>query len=308
MRFFRHLSKVVFHFVTLGCIAQAVFAQTPEKLKLESHLMGVTRPARSTLKITGSQPFLRAVEALIVGGKAADKILDGRPATSGQFPWQVALVMAGQSDNRNAQFCGGSLIGPTKVITAAHCVDGGTTASQINVVIGSLLLSDAGAKRIPVVRIDVHPSWRPYTHDGDVAVLTLAEPPPLSTSAAVALSSLPIDAAGTMLTVSGWGVTEFDNNGSDELRWVNVQVVGQAVCNESSKYNGRITDGMLCAGSLLGGGDSCSGDSGGPLAQDQQVPTLVGIVSWGQGCGLPNKPGVYTRVSKYAGWIKNQMK
>lgn len=277
----------------------------------DARSMGLSRPERGTLQLKGSQPLLRAVEALIVGGKLDERILLGTPATSGQLPWQIALVMSGIPDNNRAQFCGGSLIGPTKVLTAAHCVDGGTLPYQVNVLVGGLRLSSLQGRRIPVSRIDLHPSWNPVTSDSDVALLTLSEPAAVTAADAIALnasSNGAFESAGTVLTVSGWGRTESDGRGSDELLWVNVESISNSECNKPSRYNGKITDGMLCAGSLLGGADSCQGDSGGPLASEQKPARLVGIVSWGQGCGLPNKPGVYTRVSKYVDWIQSKMK
>lgn len=77
-------------------------------------------------------------------------------------------------------------------------------------------------------------------------------------------------------------------------------------CNRPLPYDGRISKNMLCAGEEIGGKDSCQGDSGGPLtASTRTKPLLVGVVSWGDGCGLPRRVGIYTRVANFAGWIKS---
>jgi secreted trypsin-like serine protease len=91
---------------------------------------------------------------------------------------------------------------------------------------------------------------------------------------------------------------------TDRLLKADVPIVPNTTCNEEA-YKGDVKEGMLCAGYREGGVDACQGDSGGPLmAKVSSVPTLVGIVSWGRGCALKLKYGVYTRVTTYAGWIK----
>lgn len=92
-----------------------------------------------------------------------------------------------------------------------------------------------------------------------------------------------------------------------DLRYLeHIPMVERATCNQPLSYDGKITNNMICVGFKEGEGDSCQGDSGGPLTVEATaVPTLAGIVSWGEGCAEANKPGVYTRVANYVGWIQN---
>eukprot|EP00541_Cyclophora_tenuis_P012363 CAMPEP_0116557988 /NCGR_PEP_ID=MMETSP0397-20121206/9558_1 /TAXON_ID=216820 /ORGANISM="Cyclophora tenuis, Strain ECT3854" /LENGTH=181 /DNA_ID=CAMNT_0004083531 /DNA_START=175 /DNA_END=723 /DNA_ORIENTATION=+ len=111
----------------------------------------------------------------------------------------------------------------------------------------------------------------------------------------------------------GFGTTNYGGLLSDELRQVDIQIIDHNDCNDANSYNGEVYDStMICAGSTTGGQDSCGGDSGGPLIVREDtgsahngavVVVLVGISSFGTGCGLVDYPGVYTRVSAYAEWI-----
>lgn len=107
---------------------------------------------------------------------------------------------------------------------------------------------------------------------------------------------------GDLLRVSGWGVTRVPSDDTNLLRAVSVPKVPLERCNP--KFDGiflNVTDDMLCAGFLEGGKDACQGDSGGPLVDENNV--LVGLVSWGFGCALPEFPGVYARVAAFSDWI-----
>ncbi|XP_017966795.2 trypsin-1-like [Drosophila navojoa] len=107
---------------------------------------------------------------------------------------------------------------------------------------------------------------------------------------------------GEMCYVSGWGDTRNTEESDEFLRQVQVPLVNQEECNKKyNRYNG-VTDSMICAGYPEGGKDSCKGDSGGPLVNGDGV--LVGVVSWGHGCGVSNYPGVYGRVSHVREWIR----
>uniref|UniRef100_A0A672I742 trypsin n=1 Tax=Salarias fasciatus TaxID=181472 RepID=A0A672I742_SALFA len=95
---------------------------------------------------------------------------------------------------------------------------------------------------------------------------------------------------------------------SRDLMEVNVDIIDTRVCNSRDVYFGAVTRHMLCAGTLQGGKDSCQGDSGGPLVcQGEDRWYLVGITSWGSGCGRRDKPGVYTKVSSVLPWIYSTM-
>lgn len=295
---------VAMGFVTGAC-AQGNSAGS--RSKRLSDLGIVVEEGRPT-KLIGSRPLRQAMSDILLGSDTK-RILQGRPALPGEIPWQTALVYAGNADNRRSQFCGASVIAKNKVLTAAHCVDEGTSSTQIAVLVGATTLSASGT-RIPVKAISIHPQWQSASHQNDLAVLTLSRDT-LAEEATVI--NLPIsgsdvtDADGALVTVSGWGATGEGKSGSDVLLWADINVMATTICNASGAYAGRIKQGMLCAGPIEGGRDSCQGDSGGPLYSLTPKPIQVGVVSWGDGCGRPNFPGVYTRTKSYVSWIRTQI-
>jgi secreted trypsin-like serine protease len=184
-------------------------------------------------------------------------------------------------------------------VTAAHCVNYFTSAQDVHVLTGTADLS-SGGKRSNVEAIYVH---KDYDDDkkNDIALLKLKDNgvgEPIKPVTEKEEPSIVVSGQNTMIT--GWGVTE---NGfpSPQLKQVSVPLVNHNKCNGPASYDGAITDKMICAGVDEGTRDSCQGDSGGPNTKDG---FLIGIVSWGEGCGKPFKYGVYTRVSQFADWIE----
>ena len=234
------------------------------------------------------------------------EIVGGQPADPGEYPWQVMVLPGGF-------ICGGSLIHPEWVVTAAHCMfdqNGNPfSAGQISVRLGEYRRSvNDGTEQIrSVAQVIVHPNYNPANNDNDIALLKLTSPGVLNSAVALIspATSPQVDAlveAGDPSTVTGWGDTSEGGNLSDVLMEVSVPIVSNASCNQAY---GIITDNMLCAGLAQGGMDSCQGDSGGPLIVPRGDGSwlLAGIVSFGNGCARPGFPGVYTRVSRYQTWI-----
>jgi secreted trypsin-like serine protease len=252
---------------------------------------------------------------------ATPRIVGGKKAKISDYPFQVALVStdtstAPASNTYQHQFCGGSILDATHVITAAHClydtVAPGQAAPPHSLEVlagtGALVESDpqpAGQQRIAVVATSFNPQYDPNATDHDAAILTLATPISFGIAEPIAiLGDESLAAAGGLVDVSGWGSTVqqdpgFSNTPSYplDLQAVTTQVVDQSECD--SDYGGGITGRMICAGAA--NQDACQGDSGGPLVADAD-PTpstidwqLVGIVSTGDGCGWPGFPGIYTR-------------
>ncbi len=235
-----------------------------------------------------------------------DLIINGQPATPGEWPWMVAILDARTSNNYQAQLCGGTLIESNYVLTAAHCLvnvfrGGVAFPTDVDVLVGTTLLSTGGA-RLDVAEVIVNSDYNAITSDTDIALLRLATP-------AIGIPTVdvarPVDGlfVGAEAFALGWGNTVFPAFGSrfpNALQEVDVTVQSNASCNSS--YFGGITENMVCANKFLK--DACQGDSGGPLVVRSGLNTTqIGITSFGIGCGRFRFPGVYTRVSQFANWI-----
>ncbi|MFE4549424.1 MULTISPECIES: S1 family peptidase [unclassified Streptomyces] len=242
-----------------------------------------------------------------------DVIIGGQPVDIAQSPWTVALSSRDRfGGTRAGQFCGGAAIAPTLVLTAAHCLGplvlGGPPEKvrDLRIIAGREdLLSDKG-KEIPVSKTWVNPAYDAAANAGDFAVLTLASPLPQSSVVRMAGAGDAAYAPGTQAAVYGWGDTSGDGDYALTLRSVGVSVLSDAVCERAYPGNADGTyraASMLCAGEIEGGRDACQGDSGGPLVAGGR---LIGLVSWGSGCGQPGSPGVYTRVSEVAKVLRSR--
>ncbi|NEA97552.1 serine protease [Streptomyces sp. SID13726] len=244
---------------------------------------------------------------------AADSIVvGGFPVDVSKAPWTVALSSRDRfGGTRAGQFCGGVAVGPTTVLTAAHCMGEdvlGAPPGQVRdlrVLAGRTeLLSDQGAE-IAVRGVWVNPGYDPETNAGDFAVLTLAGALPQNSVIAMAADGDSAYVPGTRATVYGWGDVTGGGDYARSLRAARVHVLSDARCETAYPGNADGTyraDSMLCAGEERGGRDSCQGDSGGPLVAQGK---LIGLVSWGSGCGRAGWPGVYARVSdvmRTLGW------
>lgn len=233
------------------------------------------------------------------------RIVGGREAEVGDWPWMAALVYSGISSYVSGQFCGASLVHPNWVLTAAHCVYRKSSGS-VDVVLNVHDLENDTGERVNVKRIIVHPFYNDFTLDFDIALLELEHSVSYETIRPVSKDAV---LEGRLSLTMGWGKTDYHTwSYSDKLLEVLIPIVSNETCNEAfnaiSYYYNDITDVMLCAGFADGGKDACVGDSGGPLiVWEDSAWKLAGIVSWGDGCAEPNLYGVYTRIPEMLSFI-----
>ncbi|MEO1058377.1 MAG: serine protease, partial [Actinomycetota bacterium] len=244
-----------------------------------------------------------------------DRIINGADATIDQAPWQVALVSLQGGGPGFFQFCGGSLIDPQWVLTAAHCFDPPLPA-DLRVLSGRAALdATVPSDFTEVAEIIVHPGWAgsSNSNENDITLLRLATPIDVDVSDAEVID-LPwfADASawpgrGTLAEITGWGRTIPSDNLSfpAQLQLATVPILTSPNEQECGRYGASFLAGaMLCAADLQDRIDSCQGDSGGPLvAEADGVPTLAGVTSFGVGCANGVDPGVYARVTTYLSWI-----
>jgi trypsin len=250
------------------------------------------------------------------------RIVGGTTTTIEEWPWQAALarnpaIYSGNGFQR--QFCGGSLVAANIVITAAHCVydsiQGGPPdfedPSNFSVITGRTQLSSNAGQEIPVQNYYYFtaggiespggsgtPLYDPDTSEWDVVFLKLASNSVSGTIHIASADERPLWEAGKAAFATGWGTTSSGGSSSDTLREVQVPIVADSTCGSAADYGSDFfPETMVCAGEA--GKDTCQGDSGGPLVVGVPAGSfrLVGDTSWGIGCALPSKPGVYGRLA-----------
>ncbi|KAF2368775.1 CUB domain [Trinorchestia longiramus] len=238
------------------------------------------------------------------------KIVNGSPVSPHEFPWLVLL----EYPHLAGVHCAGSLISSKYVLTAAHCTQ--YFNGLMTVILGehdrSTFSDTPYTRRMTARAVTSHPLFNSSTNDNDIAIVMLD-------------SALSLDEVGPYISpicppnpddlyeqettfIVGWGTTsERDQRGSNIPLAAVVRTVGHYECQQQLAET-AVTPNMLCARGR--GTDTCQNDSGGPLMARYKGSryVLAGIVSWGIGCARPQYPGVYTRVSNYLQWIKDNTK
>tara|TARA_Y100000589_G_scaffold156122_1_gene148662 strand:+ start:1820 stop:3127 length:1308 start_codon:yes stop_codon:yes gene_type:complete len=249
-------------------------------------------------------------------------IVGGEDCDISDYPWQAAI-------NANGYLCGASIINEYWILTAAHCVENNgniNSPEEVSVHVGSSnayagMYGNSG-DQYDVEEVISHPSFGNYAAGGwggsmnnDIALLKLASPivfnddvQPISIICSDQVASGAQD-VGVMTTVTGWGNTTQGGDGSNVLQFIQVPIISNNDPNvDYGGFQNPNSNTQFLAGTVQGGMDSCQGDSGGPVVVRNVEDTewlLIGITSWGNGCANPGYPGVYTKISNYINWIRN---
>ena len=275
--------------------------------------------SKSTV-IDGDSPTSTALQRETAEpGNFQTAIVGGDDRDISWAPWQVALVWESVGSDWQGQFCGGSLISPSWVVTAAHCLHGLSESeilSNLRIVSGEDVLDEADVSDMTVSEVVLHPAYTTTTYANDIALVKLGTPLRLRPGS-VGVLSLPSTepAANTVARISGWGSTwvsdevfdypffsDSDTQFPTQLQGAEVWVQSDSQC--ARDYGDQYDDErMLCAsidGYVV---DTCQGDSGGPLATFERGRwVLSGVTSWGSGCAWLSS-GIYTNVANYNQWI-----
>ncbi|XP_047421264.1 mannan-binding lectin serine protease 1 isoform X2 [Sciurus carolinensis] len=280
-----------------ACSAQGVWT---------NELLGRSLP--TCLPVCGLPKFSRKLMA---------RIFNGRPAQKGTTPW-IAML----SHPNGQPFCGGTLVGSSWIVTAAHCLHQVLDSedltlddsyllnpSDFQIILGKhwRLRSDENEQHLGVKHVILHPLYNPNTFENDVALVELLESPMLNDFVMPLCLPKEPSQEGTMVIVSGWG-KQFLQKFPETLMEIEIPIVDHHTCQEAyAPLKKNVTKDMICAGEKEGGKDACAGDSGGPMVTlDRETGQwyLVGTVSWGEDCGKKDRYGVYSDIYHNKDWIQ----
>ncbi|XP_006504095.1 hepatocyte growth factor activator isoform X2 [Mus musculus] len=280
-----------------------VHSQTPEILAALPESAPAVRPTCG--KRHKKRTFLRP------------RIIGGSSSLPGSHPW-LAAIYIGNS------FCAGSLVHTCWVVSAAHCFANSPPRDSITVVLGQHFFN----RTTDVTQTFGIEKYVPYTlysvfnpNNHDLVLIRLKKKGERCAVRSQFVQPICLPEAGSSFPtghkcqIAGWGHMDEMQSSTDVSSYSNsllealVPLVADHKCSSPEVYGADISPNMLCAGYFDCKSDACQGDSGGPLVCEKNgVAYLYGIISWGDGCGRLNKPGVYTRVANYVDWINDRIR
>jgi len=282
-----------------------------------------TGTTTTTTSAPTQAPVTRLQNATGCGEKGSNRIVGGEEAGENEFPWMCAILNSDDS----YYTCGATLIScnPTIIVSAAHCFEGingqprgkkvSCGAHRMNANGASPM--DTNEQRLTITQIINHPDYNSFNSFGgdgsnDIAVIKVDGNFGCSAGkiwpACLPDKSRLTYEGWTKTTATGWGTLSSGGALPEKLQKVRLAPVSDQVC-EAALGAGRINDDvMICAGPKEGGRDTCQGDSGGPLVTRDTRPgfSLIGVVSFGDGCAQADSYGVYTEVSYFLDWIAQE--
>ncbi|NWQ73985.1 HGFA factor, partial [Columbina picui] len=239
------------------------------------------------------------------------RIIGGSSSLPGSHPWTAAIYI-GES------FCGGSLIQTCWVVSAAHCFANSPLKSSIKVVLGQHIFNTTTdvTQTFEIEKYILHPEYSVFNPtDHDIALIKLKKNGQRCAVKSQFVQPICLPESNTVFPdqfkcqISGWGHRHENTPGySHVLQETLIPIIPEEKCRSPEIYGTEITENMFCAGYFDSKSDACQGDSGGPLAcEKNEISYLYGVISWGDGCGRVNKPGVYTRITNYVNWINEKI-
>lgn len=300
----------IFHLKRCGAHNQKICCPVDHQSTTESAI----KPTENTHSRLNDRKAVQVCEEYTNDNKSKNltyHILDGEDAKLGEFPHMVALGYKTIDIGEIKWSCGGTLISDRYVLTAAHCIINSENNPPVKAKMGMINITathkEDMVQEFDIENITVYPDYNWKRKTNDIALIKL--------NAAVNFTEYVHPACvydktdnPKGLLITGWGTTSFSGDDSQILQKASLEPVDLTECNRTymSIENRRLFDFQICA--LDSKSDTCQGDSGGPLQiqnnPDSEVYSIVGITSFGLGCGS-KFPGVYTRVSSYLDWIEN---
>ncbi|KYB28923.1 hypothetical protein TcasGA2_TC031030 [Tribolium castaneum] len=250
-----------------------------------------------------------------INGRIKNPVYVDGDSEFGEYPWQVAILK--KDPKESVYVCGGTLIDNLHIITAAHCVKT-YTGFDLRVRLGEWDVNH-DVEFYPYIEreitsVNVHPEFYAGTLYNDLAILRMDKPVDFAKQPHISPACLPSphdDYTGSRCWTTGWGKDAFGDFGKYQniLKEVDVPIVNHGLCERQLKqtrlgYDFKLHPGFVCAGGEEGK-DACKGDGGGPMVCERGGTwQVVGVVSWGIGCGQVGIPGVYVKVAHYLDWIR----